>query len=161
VLGPKDTSWPVQRGALLVFDITDPAQPSHVGTFETEGAPAGLALAGNTAYVSATGQGLLSIDITDPSTPTRVGAADTGECSGSVELVDHRAYVKCGDFLDVVDVTDQTHPVLERDMALPSDANLIAAFAGKLFTTSGNHGRYEPGTLTLNVLDPEPNRCAH
>ncbi len=62
---------------LQVIDISDPANPTLVGTYDTPGYARGVAVSGDHAFVADGDSGLQVIDISDPANPTLVGTYDT------------------------------------------------------------------------------------
>ncbi len=58
---------------VIVFDVTDPANPERVGGYDTEGSAKAVALQSNHLFVADNKFGLVVLDITTPSTPELVG----------------------------------------------------------------------------------------
>lgn len=66
-----------QVDGLQVIDISDPANPALLGSFNTSGFALGIAVAGNLVYIADSSSGLQIIDVSDPTTPSLVGTYDT------------------------------------------------------------------------------------
>ncbi len=81
---------------LRIIDISDPANPSETGYYDTPGYAYDVAVAGNYAYIADYYQGLRVIDVSDPAHPVQVGLYDTlGEAYG-VAVAGGYAYVADG-----------------------------------------------------------------
>ena len=80
-------------GALLVLDITDPANPNLVSSIVTPSVVRGLAATGNLALVANDEAGLRVIDISDPTDPVEVGFYDTPGVAQGVAMKDDLALV--------------------------------------------------------------------
>jgi len=88
------------------MDVSHPANPVPVGTYDTADAASDVALAGKVAYV-ATGNvpigqagpavnqdaGLLVLDCTDPAHPVRLGKYQTATTAVRVTLSGSQAYL--------------------------------------------------------------------
>ena len=99
-------------GALLVLDITDPADPILVSSIATPGVVQGLAVTGNLTLVADGYKGLRVIDISDPTSPSEVGFFDTPYRANSVAAKDDLALVTdLFTGLRVIDLSDPTNPV--------------------------------------------------
>lgn len=62
---------------LMIFDISNPANPSLLGSYATPGGATDVAIAGNIAYVSEYAVGLRVINVSNPASPTLCGTYDT------------------------------------------------------------------------------------
>jgi len=58
---------------LQVIDVSNPANPVWLGTYNTSGFAYGVAVAGTVAYVAEHRVGVEAIDVTNPSQPVRLG----------------------------------------------------------------------------------------
>ena len=64
-------------GAMDIFDISDPAQPSHLGQFVTPGIVMKIFATEQYVYIADDAAGLRIVDISDPANPQEVGFFDT------------------------------------------------------------------------------------
>ena len=99
-------------GGLIIFDITNPANPIRVGSYDRSFAGAvSVQVVGSLIYV-ANGTGLQVIDVSHPAIPVRLGGYDTGGDAQAVHVVGSLAYVAdYGAGLQVIDVSDPANPV--------------------------------------------------
>jgi len=86
------------RGGLIVFDVSDPANPQPVGRYFTGGSAYGVAVSGNYAYVADGAAGLQVIDVSNPANPQRVGGYDTSGGAGGVAVRGNYVYVADGEW---------------------------------------------------------------
>jgi len=100
-----------------VIDITDPTDPTIVGSVDTPGGGQDVYVSGNHAYVAADWKGLQVVDVSDPTNPTIVGSADI-EWGGvhddeihAIFVSGNYAYVG-GAGLWVINITDPTNPTM-------------------------------------------------
>ncbi len=112
-------AYVVSSGGFNAIDISDPFNPQWVGRLQTRaitnGAPRGVAVYGNWAFVSASGKGLLVIDIHDPTNPQIAGGFDLGISSVTYGITTsgNYAYLAAdGNGLNIFDVRDPTRPQL-------------------------------------------------
>jgi len=93
----SDPSGPGRRGGLRVVDVSNPADPVSVGSFDTDPdlGPAQdvevtlLQDGRRLAFLSSWMEGLIILDVTDPSVPMRleVRDSDSGDLSSAIETV--------------------------------------------------------------------------
>jgi hypothetical protein len=67
-----------------VISVANPASPTEVGSYNTPGGAAGVAVAGSYAYVADGNSGLSIIKIANPAAPIDVGFYDTPGSAFSV-----------------------------------------------------------------------------
>jgi hypothetical protein len=109
--------------ALLVFDVSDPAHLTEVGSYTGE--IGDVDVAGDYAYLVIRGSGLAVVDVSDPANPDRVGAYDRVGMAGGVAVTAGDppghiyAYVATGYDLQVLDVSDPANPLEAGSYDLP------------------------------------------
>ncbi len=69
---PTPGTWSRSRG-LVIFDATDPTNPTFVGNIKTHGTVSGVRAAGDRLYMLDDGEGLLIADNTDRVNPAIIG----------------------------------------------------------------------------------------
>jgi hypothetical protein len=77
---------------LGIVDVSDPAQPTQVGVYDTPGAAFGVAVAGDLAYI-ADSSALRIADVSDPSQPIEVASYETDGLAVNVATTDDLIYV--------------------------------------------------------------------
>lgn len=86
----------VPRGALHVYDVSDPATPVPLASFPTPGGAQRVALRGSLAYVADGDAGLSVVDLSTPSDPQLAGAYRTERAVRDVAVADHAVLVLTG-----------------------------------------------------------------
>jgi parallel beta-helix repeat protein len=77
---------------LLIADISNPAQPAEVVSWDTPGYAYAVAAAGATIYVADGWEGLRTVEISNPNMPTEVASYDTDGWAIDTVAVDTKAY---------------------------------------------------------------------
>jgi 6-phosphogluconolactonase (cycloisomerase 2 family) len=124
-------------GTLEVLDISDPSNPTSVGSYITGGIPIGVCISGDHAFVADDFTGLKVIDISDPADPALVGSYDTPGWAMGVDVSGDFAYVAARDSgLYVVDISNLAAPTLAgfyfdtpawtRDVCVSGDLAFVA-----------------------------------
>jgi hypothetical protein len=123
---------------LRIVDVSDPAAPVEVGSYEFEPTPAvtGIVVSGNLAYL-ASPDGLRIVDVSQPTQPVEIGLFPA--ISWDVTVAGNRAYLVEGqcspldgcDFgsLQVVDVANPAQPV--RLAQTPLTYSQVVALSGE------------------------------
>jgi hypothetical protein len=146
------------NGGLQVIDISDPTNPTIVGSAHTSCAGRDISntesvyVSGNYAYVADSSPGCLQvIDITDPRDPTIVGAADTPQPSSGVYVSGGYAYVVAYEGLLVIDISDPTNPTIVGSADTPGYAMGIEVLGNYAYV-----GNQESGfrLLVIDITDP-------
>lgn len=125
----------------LVLDISNPTNPSLLGSLSLGADGYGLVVSGNYAYVSTNSnhKEFQIIDISNPNSPILTGSADiSGFAQSGVSAVTvqgNYAYVGQGKDLYIVDITTPSNPILKNVTSVADAFNDISNFLG-------NKGRY-------------------
>jgi hypothetical protein len=105
--------------SLRIIDISNPAAPSLIGSYDSAYGIFDLAVDGEYAYLAAGSEGLRIIDLSDATNPSEVGSyICTGRCppdyTVAVEVVGNFAYVATGSdgILIIIDITEPSLPQL-------------------------------------------------
>jgi hypothetical protein len=80
-------------GALLLYDVSNPAKPVELMPFRTPGRPQRIAVQGKRAYVADGPEGLQVIDLSTPSKPQIVGSFKTMNPAADVAVADSLVFV--------------------------------------------------------------------
>ena len=105
------------EGGLRIIDVSMPARPHEVGSYDTPGWAYDVAVSLSYAYVADQNHGLRVIDVSEPTNPTEVGffvtppqAIGVAVTEGYVYLADYgfgmQIFRECGVFLDSFDSGD-------------------------------------------------------
>jgi len=149
-----------EDGGLRVVDVSDPANPTEVGFYDTPGYAYGVAVAGGYAYV-ADGEdgGLRVVDVSDPTNPAEVGFCDTleNDSARDVAVVGEYAYVVGhrhflffdSGWLLVADISNPASPIEAGFYETPEIANGVAVAGGYAFVANG-----DVGLLVVDVSNP-------
>jgi hypothetical protein len=133
---------------LTVLDISNPTAPVWVGAYTTSQSISGVAVQGNTAYVTGLSAGLAVIDLSNPAHPQRLGEAGnrTSGSGNHVLLSGSFAYVTDGRHgLQVIDVSDSSNP---RQVG---GYNIFGYVVDVAF--SGDHAFVADGWTGLKLID--------
>ncbi len=97
---------------LVMIDVSDPANPVVVGSFDTPDYAWGVMADSDYAYVADDDDGLRIISVADPSNPAKVGSLDTPYYAVDVDVDAGYAYVADeASGIRIVQVTDPSNPV--------------------------------------------------
>ena len=167
-LVPRGTAWSVEikgnyayvaieSGGLAILDISNPAAPVRVGSYNTSGSACGVAVMGNYAYVADGSAGLQVIDVSNPANPVRVGGCETDwyayGYAYDVAVAGNYAYVADGyDGLQIIDVSNPTNCVRV-------GGYYTGGIAGGV-TVMGNYAYVADWNVGLQVIDvSNPRNC--
>ena len=97
---------------LLLVDVSEPTVPHIVGSYDTAGSGAGVAVEGPYAYLADGESGLRIFDVADPADPVEIGFFDTGGNASGVTVGGGFVYVADGGGgLRIIDAGDADSPV--------------------------------------------------
>lgn len=96
---------------LDIINVSDPAAPWKVGSFNTVGHAFGVAVAGQYVYIADDWSGLLILDVADPDTPKVVGNYRMPYDAENVAVNGNYAYVATDSGgLRIIDISDPATP---------------------------------------------------
>lgn len=135
---------------LQVIRVSNPAEPSIVGTRNTPDDALDVAVQGDYAYVADDASGLQVIDITVPTNPRIVGAVDTPGFALGIAVAGTLACVSADEAgLQVIDISDPTDPQIVGEYNTPG-ASLGVAMGGSMAYVADD----EAGLLVIDIADP-------
>ena len=135
---------------LHVFDVSNPASPSQVGTYTGLDEPNGISIAGDYAYIADGEGGLRVLDIHNPAAISEAGRLDTNGHVCDVVVSGNYAYLADGvEGLRIINVTNPAAPA-ESGFFKPSGAVLGVAVAGHHAYLSAGWN----GLRVINVSNP-------
>ncbi|MFX1536532.1 MAG: LVIVD repeat-containing protein, partial [Promethearchaeota archaeon] len=95
----------------LIADVSDPANPTIIGSYQANDELRRVELDGNFAYVVSFNEGLLIFNIQDPTNPTLVGQFNDGGQGTSVAISgDIAFFTDISDGLEVLDISNKSSP---------------------------------------------------
>jgi hypothetical protein len=136
---------------LAFVDISDPAQPNLISTYQTNDAPYGFFMQDNLIFVAATSAGLEIIDATTIDTPVEVGLYDQG-AGGATNLYvnDGIAYVASEEKgMQIIDVSIPNSPEAVSVVSLPGSVWGVDVSDSMAYVTFSNN----PGQNGFQVFD--------
>jgi hypothetical protein len=160
------------RSRLVAYDVSDPAVPQALGTFDLDGRPTALAAADGVAYLGESAHGLHVVDANDPS---RLHELAGPPGNWRIEDLLHEGRIlfvaDMAAGLRVVDVSDPARPTQVGGLGYFSQADSRGfALAGGTLFTAGSIEPIVPGMfdnsehaepiLAIDVSDPGRPRFA-
>jgi hypothetical protein len=144
----------VASGAgLIVFDVSDPANPAIAGSLDTPGTARDVFVEGNYAFVADNEAGLQIIDITDPANPDSVGnyTYTTADSARGVFVSGNTAYVAYGGSgLVIVNVAQKNAPSLISSYNTPGFAQDVVVDASYAYVADHSNG----GLQIIDITSP-------
>ncbi len=141
-------------GGLQIFNIADPSNPFHVGSydFNQEGIAQAIDVVGNLAYLAVGEAGLQILDISNPANPTFVGSITTPARARGVQVIGNLAYVADdsgnGGGLQIIDVTNPAAPAILGSFGVATPGGLAGGVK-----VIGNIAYVTDGTNGLQIVD--------
>jgi hypothetical protein len=144
-------------GGLKVLDVSDPAHPLEVSSYDLPNSASGLTVTGGYAYVLWKAEdyyhyhewgGMKILDVSNPAVPVEVGSIDYSGDDGAplgMTITNGYGYV-VADYLYTYDLTDPTAPVLVD----------TSRYSGKDIAVFGDYAYVVGccGLLTMSLADP-------
>jgi hypothetical protein len=135
---------------VLIFDITDPTNPTLLGTYTATNAQA-IAHEGDLLYIADGSAGLTVIDVTDPTAPSFVGNINPPGAAWDIVVEGNVAYVaNAASGLYVFDVSDPTTPTQIGAYNTPNQAHGVDVSGDYCYVAD----RSGSGLIVLDVSDP-------
>ncbi len=132
---------------IKVINISNPAAPVIVGTYDSPGWAQSLTISGSYAYLADSSQGLRIVNISDPAAPFSVGFVDTPSTAKDVAVVGTIAYVADNTSLQIVDVSNVAAPWVRASIAM-------TALEVKVQNNTAYVAASSSGLITVNVSNP-------
>lgn len=142
------------HAGLEIVDASNPLSMTLLGVLPVfdHGAPVDVVASETTAYVAVTGTGeMWVVDVTSPDAPILQGAApiSSGNPQG-IAWISGVVYVAAQEGnVEVIDVSDPTHPTLIASVATPGSPTNLVAHGDRAFVFDS-----EAGIQVLDVSDP-------
>ncbi|MCA9753298.1 MAG: T9SS type A sorting domain-containing protein, partial [Gemmatimonadetes bacterium] len=136
---------------LAIYDVTDPASPTWLGSEDTPGNASGVVLLGGCAYVADSWAGVQVIDVSNPATPQTVGSLAVPSAN-DVATDGQYLYLSTDTGLLVVDLSSPTTPVVVGSRSTDPSYRLDVADGFAYLSFFGNGG--DGGTVIIGVSNP-------
>ncbi len=134
---------------LVVFDASNPFNPSTLGSFDTPGNANDVQVIGELAYVADGSSGLRVLSITNPAAITAVGSYDTAGDARNIKILGSNAFIADGvGGLVVLSITNPALPVLLGNYTAGGPVWDVEAVAQFAFLARGTNG-----VETLNITN--------
>ena len=140
---------------LRVIDVSNPANPREVGSFDTPGTAEGVAILNGCAFVADGGFGLRVIDISEPAHPYETGYYDTPGYARGVAVGDSGlVFVADSSSLGVYDCSEAMGVSPDRPISVPASFSLAPAFPNPFnSSTIISYTLPIPGWYAVDVMD--------
>ncbi|HLD29482.1 MAG TPA: carboxypeptidase regulatory-like domain-containing protein, partial [bacterium] len=132
---------------LLVFDISDPANPDNVAVLSSAKKAKSIYIDGDYAYTchdyySGIEGSIQIFDISRPTSPVKTGYYNTGDYPNNVRVENGFAYVANGSYkgLTILDVSDPVNPLLAGYYSTPGSANDALPAGDKVYVADSGSG---------------------
>jgi hypothetical protein len=136
---------------LRVVDVSDPANPTEIGAWDSPGYAEGVAVSGKTVYLADGPYGLRAVDVSEPTNPIPLGAAFDMNYAFEVAVSGDYAYVAAaGAGLLIADVSDPAHPAEVGTLDTPGYAYGVAV-AGTVACIADGWA----GLRFVDIADPQ------
>jgi hypothetical protein len=139
---------------LQVIDISDPTNPTIIGTVDTPGFANSVFISGNNAYVADWDSGLQVIAVSDPTNPTIIGTVDTPYAAREVHVTGNYAYVADLDGLQVIDVSDPANSAIVGSVDTWTWAGEIHVSGSYAYVIGSNQNGVPGGLQVLRAFEP-------
>ncbi len=146
----EDYAYAADNETFIIIDITDPASPTLIGSYETEDPIYDIEVADNYAYVANYRDGLTILNVTDPTSPELISNYNATALTSDVAVKDN--YVCLADNYNGLVILNITDPILP----MPAGIYDTAGFAEGL-TIEGNYAYVADsvnGLVIVNITDP-------
>ena len=141
---------------LVILDVSNPAAPKLVGSYNTAGYAWGVAVSGNYAYIADGVSGLVIVDVTNPAAPKLTGSYNTAGDASGVAVSGSYAYVAdYNNGLVIIDVSNPAAPKLAGSYNTAGYA-LGAAVSGSYVYVAD----YNNGLVIIDVSNPAAPKLA-
>ncbi len=154
------TAYIANEWGLGLIDVSDPHSPTDLNFLAFHDDPAaatkactwGVAVSGNTAYVTDGSEGLKIVDVSDPHSAAIVGSyrTTTVEKVLAVTVAGNFAYVTDHPRMHIVNISDSKNPTEAGFYDMPIKAERVAFFEGIVYAADGG-----VGLLAVDVTKPQ------
>ncbi len=148
------TGW--YPGGLILYDMSNPANPQRVASIDTAFNTYRATISGNYAYLATQHNGLRIIDLSNPLQPVEVAACDSGGWTYDVTVTGSHAVVLKGTssdaWLNIWNVADPAHPLFEGMMPTQTFGWFRVASSGNLVCSAMGSPYY--AIMVVDISNP-------
>lgn len=109
------------QNGLIMMDVSNPAQITQIGSYDTPGSVFDVQVIGTKAYVADGDSGFIILNVANPTFPQKLGSVKDSFSCYIVSVSGNYANLGCGeDGLQVVDVSDAAHPQVVGSFECPT-----------------------------------------
>ncbi len=140
------------NGAMLVLDVSAPADPRIVGELSGLNEPTAVATDGDHAYLSDHGDGLVVVSLSDPANPVVSGRIEDGDSDFTADVAVADGFVLLADTLSalwIVDPSDPANPEVVGGVIEPSNTDDVELAHHTAVVIDAS-----VGLRTVDVTDP-------
>ena len=112
---------------LIILDVTTPAEPRLLGTYDTPGSAFDVKVEDNYAYVGEGGYGFIILDISDPTQPVEVGYSNQPLRAEKIEVENGIVFIPEIYMLEIYDCRPLFNSVSDQK-SLPVTYNILQAY---------------------------------
>lgn len=135
----------VGSAGLRVIDVTDPANPTVVGSVDTPGSARGVTISGTYAYVADGNSGLQVVNVAAPTSPTIVGSLDTP--GNALDIVRFFTFAFIADGSEGLRIINVSNP------SAPSFTGTLDTQDAQGVAFGGQYVYVADGTAGLKIID--------
>jgi hypothetical protein len=114
-----------RHGGLRLFSLVDPLEPIEVGGYDTPGSAERIARNGSLIYIADGAAGLRVVSLSNPRSPAPLGSTQIQGEARDLVLNWPYAYLATGYGLQVVDISNDLHPLPVQRLETPGEAQAI------------------------------------
>lgn len=145
-----DYAYAADNATFLIVDITDPASPALIGSYETEDSIYDVEITGDYAFVATYGNGLTILNITDPAFPELISNYDTTALTADVAVnANYACLADHSNGLVIFNITDPAVPELEGSYDTAGFAEGLTIEGDHVYVADGING-----LVIVNITDP-------
>ncbi len=135
---------------LRIVNISDPASPYVVGSYNTYEYVNSVKVSGDYVYLAVGISGLLILDVNDPSSPILIGDFNTDGSAEGIDISGNYAYVADDLGLQIIDITNPSFPTEEGFLSTPGYALGVSVSGCHAFIAG-----YSSGLRVINISNPQ------
>lgn len=130
-----------QWDGMRIIDVSTPANPKLLGTYDSPGKAMDVKVVGTLAYLADGDNGLQIIDVANSARPSRIGTADSPGFAGGLAVTGNLAFVADGSAgLQVFDLTNPRLPERIGSFNTLGIASAVQVVGNRIYVADGEWG---------------------